>query len=588
MHTQVVINGVFSLPFKVTRGVRQGNPLSCPLFDLAIEPLACSLRNNPNCQGLAIPGLNEKLIINLFADDTTLYLSDEDRFDDIEPKLSKWCEASGAKFNIEKTEIIPIGTHEHRLEVVTTRRINPRDQTQLDDRIHIARDGEAVRSLGAWIGNKAEDPTPWEVTLDKIRKNLALWKRSHPTIYGKRLIIQAIIGGHTQFLAMAQGMPCHIKDALTKMMRDFIWDQDTSPRMALEYLHKPIDKGGLNILDISARNKAIELIWLKTYLNLTPTRPKWATVTDLLINAAAPPNTSAIARVNTFTQSWKPPKRGPRAETIGGDNRRMLEVARKHNTNLAAIRLSTEVQMKLPAWYHPHSETRPMTSFAARCLLRKHKVTTVADLIRLTKKLNAQQQNREHTPTQDCICRDCAKDRAMGCTNPHACTIEALARIHDLAPKYNPLQIGAQHDNLSLTHRRKDRNVLAKQNDTEILFNPAMTCKDNVAECFRTFVDPNKLSPMPASRLQARGLNLDHHDIEVYTDGACWNNGKANARCGGGIWISPNHPMNAAIRVPGARQSNQVGELAAVIVAITSIASFDPLTIISQCLVELM
>ena len=43
--TQVAINGVMSDPFKVTRGVRQGDPFSCLLFDLAIELLACKLRN---------------------------------------------------------------------------------------------------------------------------------------------------------------------------------------------------------------------------------------------------------------------------------------------------------------------------------------------------------------------------------------------------------------------------------------------------------------------------------------------------------------------------------------------------------------
>jgi exonuclease III len=38
--TQVMVNGVLSSPFKVSRGVRQGDPLSCLLFDIAIEPLA--------------------------------------------------------------------------------------------------------------------------------------------------------------------------------------------------------------------------------------------------------------------------------------------------------------------------------------------------------------------------------------------------------------------------------------------------------------------------------------------------------------------------------------------------------------------
>ena len=51
----------------------------------------------------------------------------------------------------------------------------------------------------------------------------------------------------------------------------------------------------------------------------------------------------------------------------------------------------------------------------------------------------------------------------------------------------------------------------------------------------------------------------------------------------GGIWSAINKERKPqVIRVPGAQQSNQVGELAAVIVAITSIAPFDPLTIITD------
>ena len=36
----VMINGTPSVPFKVSRGVQQGDPLSCLLFNLTIAPLA--------------------------------------------------------------------------------------------------------------------------------------------------------------------------------------------------------------------------------------------------------------------------------------------------------------------------------------------------------------------------------------------------------------------------------------------------------------------------------------------------------------------------------------------------------------------
>jgi hypothetical protein len=148
-YTTVAVNGIFSTPFMIIHGVRQGDPLSCLAFDLAIEPLACKLRNEPTLRGLEIPGLNEKLLAKFFADDTALYLSHEDRFDDVHKLLNAWCEVSGAKFNIEKTEIIPIGSEEHRRVVAHMRKVNENDIMALDERINITKDREAVRSLGA-------------------------------------------------------------------------------------------------------------------------------------------------------------------------------------------------------------------------------------------------------------------------------------------------------------------------------------------------------------------------------------------------------------------------------------------------------
>ena len=41
--TSVIINGVVSDQFLVTRGVQQGDPMSCVLFNLGIEPLATNI-----------------------------------------------------------------------------------------------------------------------------------------------------------------------------------------------------------------------------------------------------------------------------------------------------------------------------------------------------------------------------------------------------------------------------------------------------------------------------------------------------------------------------------------------------------------
>ena len=63
---------------------------------------------------------------------------------------------------------------------------------------------------------------------------------------------------------------------------------------------------------------------------------------------------------------------------------------------------------------------------------------------------------------------------------------------------------------------------------------------------------------------------------------SCTNNRKQNAKCGGGIWFGENHPLNWAIRIPGDEQSNQTGELAALVVALQLTDPITPLCCISD------
>jgi hypothetical protein len=164
--THVIINGEISSSFRVIRGVRQGDPLSCLLFNLAIEPLASMLRGS-GLRGYSIPGVTERAVVQLFADDTTAYLSEHDNFDDLKKILDKWCLASGARFNVTKTEIIPFGTPEFRARLVATRQLHA-DDSQIPSDVHIAGEGEAVRILGGFVGNGVDAFAVWTPVVEKI------------------------------------------------------------------------------------------------------------------------------------------------------------------------------------------------------------------------------------------------------------------------------------------------------------------------------------------------------------------------------------------------------------------------------------
>ncbi|KAA1466709.1 hypothetical protein DENSPDRAFT_767864 [Dentipellis sp. KUC8613] len=136
-------------------------------------------------------------------------------------------------------------------------------------------------------------------------------------------------------------------------------------------------------------------------------------------------------------------------------------------------------------------------------------------------------------------------------------------------------------DDLTHTPRRRALAQTACTTKGAILFDPTITCKTDLAECFRVFTDPSHILVPPADRLTRR---TDHpvrphlHTI-VYTDGSCINNGKANARCGSGVWFREGDRRNRSFRVPGSHQTNQVGELVAIILALQLVPVFFPLTI---------
>jgi ribonuclease HI len=56
--------------------------------------------------------------------------------------------------------------------------------------------------------------------------------------------------------------------------------------------------------------------------------------------------------------------------------------------------------------------------------------------------------------------------------------------------------------------------------------------------------------------------------LYVYTDGACINNGSPNARAGIGIYFSKDNPLNVSKELKGAKVTNNIAELTAVIEAI--------------------
>lgn len=290
--TRIILNGYISTPFEVIRGVRQGDQLSCLIFNIAIEPLSNLIRTSDKLKEYKIPRKTEELVVTLFTDDTTVYLRKETNFQDLKDLLAQWCRASGVEFNVDKTNILPIGTEEHRQCLIATRELEL-GATPLRENISIVLEGKPVRILGGYVGNETDEKAVWGLTMEKITENLERWNTTPPTILGKKLIIQMIVAGTSQYLCSVQGMPQSTENALRKKIRDFIYLEGKHPMISKDTLCLPIEEGGLGLVDNQARNDAIYLMNLRKYLELTEDRPLWAYVADQPIEKNIPGTESA-------------------------------------------------------------------------------------------------------------------------------------------------------------------------------------------------------------------------------------------------------------------------------------------------------
>ncbi len=563
--TAVMINGILSKPYQIYRGVRQGDPLSCLLFDLAIEPLSAMIRRS-EIIGFNIPRCEETLKAVLFADDTTVYLSSKDDFSTLQKVLDTWCSAAKARFNISKTEIIPIGSEAHRKEMAGTYRTTG-TWKNYPLGVHVAQDGEAVRILGAFFGNGIDQVDVWTIVLNKIvamRKPLmevmARWREGNATVQGKRHVVQMIIGGMTQYLTTVQRMPEMIVKGLTKIIRGYLWNDRHTPPVAMEHVCLPVPQGGLGIIDLEARNEAIDIVWLRTYLDYGEDRPTWAFLADdLLANHVTKDRRprQAELRINPFLQRWKPKARG-----LPSELQSMMNVAKKYNVRLEGLAFARNILHAMPMWDHAHADRIKLGRLSVpskliTCLQENHKVVSVEDFTKLASIL----KDRGHQARATCKCVSCVclKER-VGCANPHLCGVRAREMLKTLPGKWDP-QTRKPED-----YEDKDMEELRNEElDKDLVpFDRRVTTNGNLGHAIRIFTETSATSDEEATtKVEEDGMRMT-----IATDGSCTENGERGAQAGAGVYVEGNHELNRSLRLPSYLvQSNQTGEIVATLLA---------------------
>ena len=96
--------------FQLSRGMRQGCPLSCYIFILCAELMGIAVRLNDNIKGIQI-GDKSHVNITQFADDTTCILDgSKESIVNVVKVIEKFGLISGLKLNVAQSVFLKIGS----------------------------------------------------------------------------------------------------------------------------------------------------------------------------------------------------------------------------------------------------------------------------------------------------------------------------------------------------------------------------------------------------------------------------------------------------------------------------------------------
>ena len=104
--TCIKTNGFVSSYFSASKSARQGCPIAPILYVIQAEPMACTIRADPDIEGIKIPGESSVIEtkISMFADDTQLLNKNEKSVENSFKILHIYELASGARIHFDKTK----------------------------------------------------------------------------------------------------------------------------------------------------------------------------------------------------------------------------------------------------------------------------------------------------------------------------------------------------------------------------------------------------------------------------------------------------------------------------------------------------
>ena len=590
--TRVRINSGLSSSYVLNIGLRQGDPLSPILYDFSIEPLGMRMRQT--ISGISCFGLPPAKLL-MYADDMNLFVSKNENFPRIRSVLNNTTLAIGCKFNLDKTDVLMVGSTAHRSSP------SHDDIRRCFDEAYFLPADTPLRVLGIWIGSPDRASPRWKQILTHIKKLASQWNGIGASILNRVLLAKALMLSRCYYLMDGNSIPPTLLRKINNVIQRFVrGSYSSAPYWMLE---APLSSGGLNCPSLASRKLAYDAKFISDLISGPADHP-WRAWTFADLSQASVFHSSA--KPNTFPGPFNPLLQSchcrytmlePRVRAAWASIRALRYDVRCAFPSRAAI-------LGMPSLLHPSRRIYGLSRL--KCLVSTGLTTVghLADSKRLLSALTSRPKPARrfvaHSSDESCSSEDSdtfTPARRTG--RPQSAIVKLRSRVKGVralppgldsdiilaAPMVRNLLRDLDASCWSVQSHRPTNH----SDGSRVRIWPAMS---NAIGCARLLTGnhsllahsklirdwhPDKLSCYPKFFGPYPPHSPALHDdidpsslgpVRVWTDGSAFDNGLDSCVCGA-AWIS-SHGATGHARVIDSPSSNNVAETVAVAMALLS------------------
>ena len=263
-------NGYLSDFFDISRGVRQGCPISALLFLLCVEILGIKIRTNNLLQGFHFDHGQNPIKLAQYADDCILFINNKNEICCALAILEKYGQFSGLLLNIKKCEALWLGKDKALQPGCTLFGIKWPEQ---------------IRCLGVYLDHNKQinDLKNFEEKVNSIEAILKRWEKRELSLFGRVLILKTFALSKLVLPASLMCVPLHIVKRVDTLCYKFLWkSKDKIKRLKVI---QSLENGGLNMIDTKSFFDSLHARWITRILETDADVNNWAQVPRLLLGS---------------------------------------------------------------------------------------------------------------------------------------------------------------------------------------------------------------------------------------------------------------------------------------------------------------